>query len=228
MTFNRERDPYGNTARNIRVSRWEGPYEDYGWERGQSTLPEFRDPSVHLTREERESMRRRERQRAQTNWRQPGPYTGVSPRGYRRSDERIFEDICERLKQHGRINARNIEVNVKDSEVTLKGTIDDRLGKYLAEDLVEKVHGVKDIQNQIRIQRQEPAQAGGMPGGGRGRIDRVGGSGVYPASGPLPPGSAEARPTASWGQGERGAAGYEDSGESELHIPRERKHRRQS
>lgn len=226
MTFNRERDQYGNTARNIRVSRWQGPYEDYGWERGESVLPEFRDPSVHLTREERESMHRRERQRLQTHWKQPGPYTGVSPRGYRRSDERIFEDICEQLKQHGRINARNIEVDIKDGNVTLKGTINDRLGKYLAEDVVERIHGVKDIQNQIHIQRQQPDQDSGMPGGGRGRVDRVGGSGVYPSSGPLPRRNAEVHPMASWGQGERGAAGYEDSGESELHIPRERKQRR--
>lgn len=27
--------------------RQEGPYEDYGWERGESVLPEFRDPWVH-------------------------------------------------------------------------------------------------------------------------------------------------------------------------------------
>ena len=25
----------------------QGPYEDYGWERGESGLREFRDPSVH-------------------------------------------------------------------------------------------------------------------------------------------------------------------------------------
>jgi len=44
----------------------------------------------------------------------------------------------------------------------------------------------------------------------------VRGSGVYPASGPLPPGAAEVHGMASWGQGERGAADYEDHGESEI------------
>jgi uncharacterized membrane protein len=56
----------------------------------------------------------------------------------------------------------------------------------------------------------------GQPGGGQGRKDVVGGTGVYPASGPLPEGDAETQGMASWGQGERGAAGYEDSGSSEL------------
>ena len=57
----------------------------------------------------------------------------------------------------------------------------------------------------------------GRPGGGSGRIDDVGKSGVYPMSGgPTPGGHAELRTMPSWGQGDRGAAGYEDSGGSEL------------
>src|SRR5436190_1756989 len=56
----------------------------------------------------------------------------------------------------------------------------------------------------------------GQPGGGQGRKDEVGRSGVYPMSGPHPSGPAEIRTEAAWGQGERGAAGYEDHGSSEL------------
>lgn len=55
-----------------------------------------------------------------------------------------------------------------------------------------------------------------MPGGGAGRKDAVGKTGVYRVSGPQPPGDAPIVPMASWGQGARGAAGYEDHGESEL------------
>lgn len=58
----------------------------------------------------------------------------------------------------------------------------------------------------------------GEPGGGVGRRDVVGGSGVYPASAGNVPDDAEVRTQAAWGQGERGAAGYEDSGRSELHF----------
>jgi CBS domain-containing protein len=61
----------------------------------------------------------------------------------------------------------------------------------------------------------------GQPGGGQGRVDEVGGSGVHPASGPLPAGDAAIRTPAAWGQGERGAARYQDHGESELHFDRE-------
>jgi hypothetical protein len=56
-----------------------------------------------------------------------------------------------------------------------------------------------------------------MPGGGAGRRDDVGRTGVYPQSASERPGTdAPVRTENAWGQGERGAAGYEDSGTSEL------------
>jgi hypothetical protein len=57
----------------------------------------------------------------------------------------------------------------------------------------------------------------GQPGGGAGRRDEVGPTGVYPMSAGVPPGKhPEIRTPASWGQGDRGAEGYNDSGGSEL------------
>lgn len=57
----------------------------------------------------------------------------------------------------------------------------------------------------------------GTPGGGQGRRDAVGRSRVYPASASERPGpDAALRTENAWGQGERGAAGYEDAGTSEL------------
>jgi hypothetical protein len=65
----------------------------------------------------------------------------------------------------------------------------------------------------------EARRESGNPGGGAGRVDVPGRTGVYPVSGPAwPSGPAEFRGMASWGQGERGAAGYEDHGESELYL----------
>jgi hypothetical protein len=59
----------------------------------------------------------------------------------------------------------------------------------------------------------------GRPGGGAGRRDEVGQSGVYPMSGGLPKGKhPEIRTPAAWGQGDRGAEGYNDSGGSELVV----------
>ncbi len=71
-----------------------------------------------------------------------------------------------------------------------------------------------------RTATRRPAPNSGMPGGGAGRREEVGGSGVYPASGPLPKENAPYQPMASWGQGERGAGGYYDSGRSPVeNIP---------
>lgn len=58
----------------------------------------------------------------------------------------------------------------------------------------------------------------GLPGGGAGRKDEIGKSGVYRVSGPQPAGDAPIVGMASWGQAGRGAAGYRDHGESELFI----------
>jgi hypothetical protein len=46
---------------------------------------------------------------------------------------------------------------------------------------------------ETKADRGAPDPECGQPGGGRGRIDRVGHTGVYPGSGPWPPGEAEVR-----------------------------------
>jgi len=91
-------------------------------------------------------------------WNMPGEFTGVGPANYHRSDERILEDISERLTQHGQIDASNIEINVKDGEVTLKGTVPSRFMKRMAEYTIEDISGVKDITNMIKVQAAEMAQ----------------------------------------------------------------------
>jgi hypothetical protein len=78
-------------------------------------------------------------------------YSGRGPKGYRRSDERIREDVCERLTEHPGIDASDIEVEVKEREVTLNGNVPDRRMKRLAEDIAESVGGVVDIHNFLRI-----------------------------------------------------------------------------
>ena len=85
-------------------------------------------------------------------WLVPGPYSGRGPRNYRRSDERIKEDVCERLTYYGQLDASNIEVEVENSEVILKGTVDSRHSKRMAEDIAESVSGVRDVHNQLRIE----------------------------------------------------------------------------
>ncbi|CAO3429980.1 BON domain-containing protein [Azospirillum doebereinerae] len=100
----------------------------------------------------------------------PGNYRGVGPRGYRRSDERIREDISDRLTEDPRIDATGIDVSVAQGEVTLTGTVGHRADKRRAEDIAEAVSGVTHVQNDLRADRDAwqgsvtgpgaPAQAG--------------------------------------------------------------------
>jgi osmotically-inducible protein OsmY len=81
-----------------------------------------------------------------------GRYTGRGPKGYTRSDDRIKEDVSDRLEQHGEIDAWEIVVMVQNGEVTLEGTVPDRRTKRLAEDVAEESPGVKQVNNRLRIQ----------------------------------------------------------------------------
>ncbi len=92
----------------------------------------------------------------------PGPHTGKGPRSFQRSDEMIRDDINNRLTQHGHIDASDINVTVKNGEVTLTGTVEDRQSKRLAEDIAESVTGVKDVHNQLHVQRQLVGQQTGQ------------------------------------------------------------------
>jgi hypothetical protein len=80
-----------------------------------------------------------------------GAFTGKGPKNYVRSDERIREDVCEHLSYHPYVDASDIEVIVRDGEVTLSGTVDARMAKRAAEECVDQVRGVKDIHNHLRI-----------------------------------------------------------------------------
>lgn len=78
-------------------------------------------------------------------------HVGKGPRGWQRSDERIREDVCEALARHPEVDASDIDVKVQNCEVTLTGNVTEREAKRIAEDVVERVFGVKDVQNQIKV-----------------------------------------------------------------------------
>lgn len=77
-------------------------------------------------------------------------HSGKGPKNYKRSDGRIHEDVNERLMEDPYLDASDIEVDVKDGEVTLTGVVADRRAKRHAEDLVERVSGVGHVQNNLR------------------------------------------------------------------------------
>jgi Ala-tRNA(Pro) deacylase len=63
---------------------------------------------------------------------------------------------------------------------------------------------------------EDSVRESGLPGGGKGRIDEVGRSGVYPASGPFPEGAAEIKTPGAWVHGQRDESGREVEGGSEI------------
>jgi osmotically-inducible protein OsmY len=84
-------------------------------------------------------------------WNSLQVFLGRGPKGYRRSDERIREDICEALMQHPGIDASEFEVTVKEGVVTLKGTVPDRWMKRASEWVADRVSGVRDIRNELTL-----------------------------------------------------------------------------
>ena len=113
-------------------------------------------PGEHANRER---DRRIPRQQADEEhaWAEPsawygeGRHRGVGPKGYVRSDERIRELVCDDLMDDPWLDASGIEVTVKDGEVTLSGTVEDRDAKRWAEDVAEHTGGVKHVQNNLRV-----------------------------------------------------------------------------
>ena len=89
-----------------------------------------------------------------------GPFRGRGPKGYKRSDERIREDVCERLTQDDRVDASNIEITIKNCEVTLAGTVGSRAEKRRAEDIVDSVSGITDVNNRLRVSDERAQETG--------------------------------------------------------------------
>ena len=92
--------------------------------------------------------------------RREADHRGRGPKDYVRSDERIRDDVNDRLTEDWRVDASDITVRVEKGEVTLDGTVTAREAKRRAEDLAEDVSGVKHVQNNLRV-AQTAASTGG-------------------------------------------------------------------
>jgi hypothetical protein len=87
-------------------------------------------------------------------------YAGRGPKNYQRSDDRIREEISDRLTDDSRIDAGDVTVEVKNGEVTLSGTVSDRDQKRRAEDIAERVTGVREVNNNVRVSRSQEQDRG--------------------------------------------------------------------
>jgi osmotically-inducible protein OsmY len=99
---------------------------------------------------DRDAKRRREWDEVRA-----GEHRGRGPKGYRRSDERIRDDVSDRLSDDSWLDASDVEVKVEGAEVTLTGFVASRDDKRRAEDLAERVSGVDNVQNQLRVRRDD-------------------------------------------------------------------------
>ncbi len=87
-----------------------------------------------------------------------GAFSGRGPKNYVRSDERIREDVLDRLNHlsvHADVDASEVEATVQDGEVTLTGSVVERRWKHMMEDAADGVMGVKDVHNQVRVRRED-------------------------------------------------------------------------
>ena len=88
---------------------------------------------------------------AERGYERRGRVAGLGLKGYRRSDERLKEEVCDRLTADPDIDARELAVTVKDGEVTLEGCVLDRQLKRGAEDCIESISGVRHVHNHLRV-----------------------------------------------------------------------------
>jgi hypothetical protein len=106
------------------------------------------------------------------NWGQSG-VMGRSqhrgPKGYQRSDERLKEEICERLIARWDIDSSEVSVDVQNGKVMLEGTVPDRRMRHEIENLVDDCYGVLDIENQVRVQRSYGSTTSGSASESRGQ-----------------------------------------------------------
>lgn len=165
--YGRREDRYGPVS----FGRGSRDYEDEEEDRG---IFERAGDEIRSWFGDEDAERRRDR-----DMREAESHRGRGPKGYRRSDERILEDVNDRLTDDPHIDASEIEVTVTNREVTLNGTVNSRFEKRHAEDLADAVSGVMHVQNNLRVVR--PAERGldeTAPAGEGARRQRAGVRGV--------------------------------------------------
>lgn len=155
-----------------------------GWESGSRSERSFRDLGRDSGRDfgrefgrdyDREFSRSYGRGENRGVWEQVKDFFGVGPKGYRRSDERIREEASEALARDPSVDASEIEVEVKEGVVHLRGFVPSRWMKRRAEDCVEHLSGVRDVRNEIDVRSEQSigSSAMNMPSSGAVSTDQT-------------------------------------------------------
>lgn len=112
----------------------------------------------------------RKQSRAREPRSEPLSYRGVGPKNYQRTDSSVKENVSETLYRSTAVDASNIEVFVNHGTVTLKGFVDSRDQKKMAEYSIEHLAGVKDVFNELRVRKESSSS---QKLGPRGLMDNI-------------------------------------------------------
>ena len=143
---------YGDGPQGGRYGQLDGPADFLqragerlsSWFSGEPRRDEPGEPAPHHFREDSGRETREIPERG---------HRGLGPKGYKRPDERISDEVHERLTDDTWLDARNVGVSVSGGEVTLSGTVESREAKHRAERLVEEITGVDHVQNNLRVDK---------------------------------------------------------------------------
>lgn len=118
------------------------------------------DPKTRLTPETSRagSFPDREQEARETQ----GPYRGVGPKGYERSDTAIGEDVSQRLMENSNIDASDIVVDVLSGEVMLTGAVRTDDERRSAERAALLVLGVRSVVNRLQVTREPASRESAM------------------------------------------------------------------
>ncbi|MBL8772748.1 MAG: BON domain-containing protein [Phenylobacterium sp.] len=81
-----------------------------------------------------------------------GPHSGKGPRTWVRTDERLCEEVSERLMEDRLIDASEVEISVADGTVTLTGHVPGASDVTHAEMLARQTPGVTAVINRLVVQ----------------------------------------------------------------------------
>jgi hypothetical protein len=123
--------------------RSDSPYfDEVGFNRGNYEDPLARETGYQAQYRARSGV---------ADWRRVERRYPPGPKGYQRSDERLREDISERLMQAYDIDSSEVTVQVLGGKVVLEGTVPTRFMKHAIEDIADVVPGVQDVDNRLRV-----------------------------------------------------------------------------
>lgn len=74
-----------------------------------------------------------------------------------RTDKEIGDEVSVALSENSDIDASEISVEVVDGNVFLRGQIDNRSAKKMAEESIGNISGIKDIFNELAIKEVDPS-----------------------------------------------------------------------